>query len=82
VVGKYGKRGYVSHQTLEFGSILKFIETRFGLKPLTQTDTRASNLLEFFDFRLPPQPFRPIPVRKPTQYFLDQQPSYKPPDDD
>jgi phospholipase C len=82
VVGKYVKHGYVSHQTLEFGSILKFIETRFGLKPLTQTDTRASNLLQFFDFSQPPQPFEPIPVHKTTRYFLDQRPSYMPPDDD
>jgi phospholipase C len=82
VVGKYVKRGYVSHQTLEFGSILKFIETRFGLEPLTKVDTRASNLLEFFDFWQTPHPFLPIPVRKSTQYFLDQRPSYIPPDDD
>jgi phospholipase C len=82
VVGKYVKRGYISHNTLEFGSILKFVETRFGLKSLTDTDKRSSNMLEFFDFRQSVSPFVRIHTKYGVDRFLNQKPSYTAPDDD
>ena len=44
---------FVSHVARDHGAVLKFIETRFGLQPLTQRDAQADNMLEFFDFTTP-----------------------------
>jgi phospholipase C len=82
VIGKHVKRGYISHHRLEFGSLLKFVETRFDLKPLTDTDKRALDLREFFDFRQTAAPFERIPAKYDTDHFLNQKPSYLPPDND
>jgi phospholipase C len=36
--------------TRDFTSILKMIEVRFGLTPLTARDAAADDMAEFFDF--------------------------------
>lgn len=41
VVGPAVKRGFVDHTTYDFGSILKTIEERFDLAPLTDADGKA-----------------------------------------
>ena len=43
-VGPTVKRGFVDHTTYDFGSILKTIEERFGLAPLTDADGKAASL--------------------------------------
>lgn len=53
MVSPYSRPHFVSHDVQDHTSILKFIETRFGLKPLTQRDARADNLLDYFDFAHP-----------------------------
>ena len=50
VVSPYAKAHYVSHTTFDHTSILKFIETRFGLAPLTRRDAAANNMTDMFDF--------------------------------
>jgi phospholipase C len=55
LVSPYAKRGYVDHTTLDFTSILKFIEDNWGLKPLTARDRRASSLASGLDFARPPR---------------------------
>jgi phospholipase C len=61
VISPYAKRGYVSHVQYEHGSILKFIEDRFGLGRLAASDTRAhSPLTDCFDFNPPPRAFAPF----------------------
>ncbi len=50
VVSPYAKHGYVSHTQYEFGSIVRFIEERFGLPSLNQTDRRANSLDDSFTF--------------------------------
>jgi phospholipase C len=50
VVSPYAKRGYVSHTQYEFGSIVRFIEERFALPSLNQTDRRANSLDDAFTF--------------------------------
>lgn len=59
----------MSHHVHDHTSILRFIETRFGLPALTQCDAHADTMLEFFDFEhpsfqrppdLPPAPLDPI----------------------
>jgi phospholipase C len=43
----------VDHTTLDFTSILKFIEQNWGLKPLAQRDARANSFAAAFDFEQP-----------------------------
>ncbi len=50
IVSPYAKRGYVSHTVYEHSSILKFVEARYGLQPLTSRDRAASDMLDSFDF--------------------------------
>jgi phospholipase C len=57
LISPWAKRGHVAHQTLEFSSVLKMIETIWELEPLTERDRRASDMLDLFDFtgeRRPP----------------------------
>ncbi|MGB8909892.1 MAG: alkaline phosphatase family protein [Candidatus Cybelea sp.] len=50
VVSPYAKRGYVSHTTYQFGSILKFIEENWHLGSLGSTDKRSQSIGDIFDF--------------------------------
>jgi phospholipase C len=54
VVSPYAKRGYVSHETYDHTSILRFIEARFRVPALTSRDANAAIPLDFFDFANPP----------------------------
>lgn len=56
VISPWAKQGYVTHTTLEFSSILKFVEQRFGLDPLTARDIQSNDLFDSFDFTQDPQP--------------------------
>jgi phospholipase C len=53
VVSPWSRPGYVSHVVHDHTSILKTIEVRFGLRPLTRRDALAAPLTEFFDFSRP-----------------------------
>jgi phospholipase C len=48
------KPGSISHTTYEHSSILKFVETRYHLRPLTARDQKASDMLDLFDFQQEP----------------------------
>jgi len=50
VASPRARRGYVAHNLYDHTSILKLIEWRFGLKPLTIRDAQARNLAEVLDF--------------------------------
>jgi phospholipase C len=50
VISPYARKGYVDHTMYNTTSILKFIEWRYGLKPLAERDAEANNLLGAFDF--------------------------------
>jgi phospholipase C len=56
IVSPYAKRGVVASGEYDHASILKFIEWRFGLEPLTERDRRAAAFLEAFDFEQAPRP--------------------------
>jgi len=56
IVSPYAKRGVVVTGEYDHASILKFIEWRFGLEPLTERDRRAAAFLEAFDFDQAPRP--------------------------
>jgi phospholipase C len=74
VVSPYAKKGYVSHASYEHGSLLRFIEDRFGLGRLAATDARArSPVADCFDFGQAPRKFVPI-VTKMTERDFERQP--------
>jgi acid phosphatase len=50
IISPFAKRGFVDHTNYETTSILKLIEARWGLPPLTSRDAAANNLLNSFDF--------------------------------
>lgn len=54
IISPYAKRRFVDHTTYETTSILKFIETRWDLAPLSSRDAGANNLLNAFDFSQTP----------------------------
>jgi len=61
VVSPYARRGLVAHGRYDHASILKLIEWRFGLEPLTARDRAAAAFLEAFDWSQPPRPPVPLP---------------------
>ncbi|HEV8672762.1 MAG TPA: alkaline phosphatase family protein [Methylomirabilota bacterium] len=61
VISPYAKRGYLARGTYDHTSILKLIEWRFGLEPLTDRDRGALAPLEAFDFAQAPRPPLPLP---------------------
>src|SRR4051812_16803337 len=64
-VSPYVRRGHVAHSVFGFESILKLIEYRFGIAPLTRRDAYAQNIARSFDFdskprlEIPPLPDPP-----------------------
>ncbi|MBV8147716.1 MAG: hypothetical protein JO092_01335, partial [Candidatus Eremiobacteraeota bacterium] len=80
-------RPHVSHTVYEFGSVLKFIEEIFSLPELGPqsagyTDSRATSILDSFDFSKPPRTFQTIPAPYPASFFFKYTPSLRAPDDE
>jgi phospholipase C len=66
VISPYAKKNYVSHTVADYTAILKFIETRFNLPPLTKRDAAQMDMTEFFDFNAPPWMTPPTPPEQNT----------------
>jgi phospholipase C len=49
IISPFSKRGFIDHTSYDTTSILKFIETRFELEPLTERDAAANNLSNAFE---------------------------------
>ena len=82
-ISPYAKKGYVAHAQYEFGSILKFVETTFGLPSLGTTDVRAHNITDAFNFSQKPRAFiaiKPLIKNHDRAYFLRRPPSNTPVD--
>jgi len=62
VVSPFAKKNYVSHTAADYTAILKFIETRFNLQPLTQRDKAQIDMTEFFDFQNVPWAAPPVNI--------------------
>jgi phospholipase C len=62
IISPYARRGYVSKVQHEFGSLLAFSEETFGIPKgsLQDTDVRADDLKDPFDFSQRPRSFVPI----------------------
>ena len=71
VLSPWVKPRYVSHVDRELTSILKFIETRFNLQPLTRRDASADDMTEMFDFSAPHLLTPPPLPRQPTSGACD-----------
>jgi phospholipase C len=56
LVSPYAKRGFIDNTQLDFTSILRFIESNWGLKPLTARDGHANSIATGFDFQRAPRP--------------------------
>lgn len=62
IISPYAKPGYIDHTQYQFESMLKFIERRFNLQPLTESDLHATNLLNAFDFNQKPLLLHLVPL--------------------
>jgi len=50
IISPFAKKGFVDHTVYDTTSILKFIETRYGLVPLGSRDGGAADLSNAFAF--------------------------------
>ncbi len=66
VVSPWTKPHYVSHTMMDFTAVLKLVETRFGLQPLTARDAAMPDMTEFFDFTNKAWATPPAPPTQPT----------------
>jgi phospholipase C len=53
VISPFARRNFIAHGQYDHTSILKMIEWRFGLPPLSVRDDTANNLAEVLDFSAP-----------------------------
>jgi hypothetical protein len=61
IISPFARRG-IDHHTMDFDSILKFIESDFHLSPLTNRDRNATSLLTSLNFSQ--RPLRPLVLPK------------------
>lgn len=81
VISPYSRKGLVTHNQYEFGTIIKFVEDNWGLPRLGTTDVRAASMIDdVFDFTQAPRKFVTIDAKYSKAYFLNQKPSGKPTD--
>jgi len=66
VISPWTKPHYVSHVNRDYTAILKFIETRFNIPPLTARDAAQDDMTEFFNFSAPQVPTPPALPVQPT----------------
>ena len=62
VLSPFARRGYVGHNVYDHTSVLKMLEWRFGLTPLTARDAAARNLAEALDFAHPDASVPSLPI--------------------
>jgi len=53
LISPYARRGHVAHGVYDHTSILRMLEWRWGLEPMTERDATANNLAAALDFRHP-----------------------------
>jgi len=53
IISPYAQRNFIAHNQYDHTSILRLIEWRFGLPPLTVRDRTANNLAEVLNFAAP-----------------------------
>lgn len=53
LVSPYARPGYVDHTQLDYTSMLRFVESNWGLQPLASRDASAKTFTDAFDFSNP-----------------------------
>jgi phospholipase C len=81
VVSPYARRGYISHQQHEFGSLLHFTEELFGLPSLGTRDAVSDDFRDCFDFSQSATPYAPVQTNLSPEHFRHEIPT-GPPDTD
>lgn len=80
VISPWSKPNFVSHVWRDYTSILRLIEDRFGVTPLTARDAAADNMMEFFDFSTPhwltPPPLPAQPTNNACNVSLEKAPGF------
>ena len=81
IFSPWAKPSFVSHTTRDYTSILRLIEDRFNVAPLTLRDANADNMMEFFDFSgapplLMPPGLPPQPTDGNCQQSMEKAPGY------
>jgi len=84
IVSPYAKAKYISHVTHDFGSILNFIETTYGMSTgsLGYADKYADDLSDCFDLTQSPITFQTISAPIGAAYFINNKSAPIDPDDD
>jgi len=80
IISPYARRGYVSHQRHEFGSILRFTEKAFGLPEIGAGDRRSDDLSDCFDFSQKPAAYVTVRAFVSDSELIAMPPSKIPPD--
>ena len=81
IFSPWARPSFVSHTTRDYTSILRLIEDRFNVAPLTLRDANADNMMEFFDFSgapplLTPPALPPQPTDGNCQQSMEKAPGY------
>jgi len=61
IISPYARPGFIDHTLYDFTSVLRFIEDRFNLKPLTDRDKNANSFEQ--SLNLKQQPLAPFLIR-------------------
>jgi hypothetical protein len=77
-----GRPTHRSFQSINFGSILKFVESTFKLTSLGYADAPADDLSDCFNFTQSPLVFQAIAAPLDAAHFLDDKRPPTDPDDD
>ncbi len=70
VVSPYARARYVSHVVFDHTSVLKLVETKWNLPPLTHRDAAADDLLDLVDFDGSPTFLHPPALAQPANPAL------------
>ncbi|MEO9097223.1 MAG: alkaline phosphatase family protein [Candidatus Baltobacteraceae bacterium] len=80
-ISAYTPPGVVDKTPYEFGSVLKYVESTFGLAPLRASDTRAAAFgTGIVDPRRAPRAFNAFAAPRSRAYFIHHAPSMQIPD--
>jgi phospholipase C len=90
VISPYAKPGFISHTVYDFGSILKFVESTFGLSTVApgaspaydDASTAMGDLSDCFDYNQAPLTFHTITAPLDAAHFLHDKAVPLDPDDD
>ena len=84
IVSPYAKAKYISHVTHDFGSILNFIETTYGMPSgsLGYADAYADDLSDCFNLTQSPITFQTVPAPVDAAHFINSKTPPTDPDDD